>query len=121
MKRFAVLPALLLFFSIAQLRTSLRYRPSATFPRKQEDARMKALEEQSDARWRSSTLRSELKEFRRNEITGTIFRPQVLLASAHPEPGVLSSSPAPAAAQATQTQTFGGGRATQNSSIRTSA
>jgi len=32
MKRFAVLSALLLFFSMAQLRTRLLCRPSAKFP-----------------------------------------------------------------------------------------
>jgi len=70
---------------------------------------MKALEEQvRTLAGEVALLRSELKEFRETKSPEQSSGPQVLLASAHPEPGVLSSSPAPAAAQATQTQTFGG-------------
>ena len=53
-------------------------------------------------------LRSELKELRETKSPQPSSGPQVLLASAHPEPGMLPSSPAPAAAQVAQTQTFGG-------------
>src|SRR6267142_4127003 len=110
MKRFAVLPALLLFFSIAHAQDE----PSVSakrdvYPANREDARMKALEEQvRTLAGEVALLRSELKEFRETKSPEQSSGPQVLLASAHPEPGVLSSSPAPAAAQATQTQTFGG-------------
>src|SRR5258706_54402 len=110
MKRFAVLPALLLFFSIAhaQDEPSVSAKRDVS-PANREDARMKALEEQvRTLAGEVALLRSELKEFRETKSPEQSSGPQVLLASAHPEPGVLSSSPAPAAAQATQTQTFGG-------------
>src|SRR5258705_202980 len=110
MKRFAVLPALLLFFSIAhaQDEPSVSAKRDVS-PANREDARMKALEEQvRTLAGEVALLRSELKEFRETKSPEQPSGPQVLLASAHPEPGVLSSSPAPAAAQATQTQTFGG-------------
>src|SRR6202171_4257488 len=110
MKRFAVLPALLLFFSIAHAQDA----PSVSakrgvFPADTEKARMKALEEQvRTLAGEVALLRGELKELRETKSPEQSSGPQVLLASAHPEPGVLSSSPAPAAAQTTQTQTFGG-------------
>src|SRR6266403_2683257 len=110
MKRFAVLPALLLFFSIAhaQDEPSVSAKRDVS-PANTEEARMKALEEQVRMlAGEVALLRSELKELRQSKSPEQSSGPQVLLASAHPEPGVLSSSPAPAAAQATQTQTFGG-------------
>src|SRR6267143_1719943 len=110
MKRFAVLPALLLFFSIAhaQDEPSVSAKRDVS-PANREDARMKALEEQvRTLAGEVALLRSELKELRQSKSPEQSSGPQVLLASSHPEPGVLSSSPAPAAAQTAQTQTFGG-------------
>src|SRR6202171_6223695 len=110
MKRFAVLPALLLFFSMAHAQDA----PSVSAkrddsPANTEDARMKALEEQvRTLAGEVALLRSELKELRETKSPEQSSGPQVLLASAHPEPGVMPSTPAPAPAQATQTQTFGG-------------
>src|SRR6267378_7911509 len=110
MKRFAVLPVLLLFFSIAhaQDEPSVSAKRDVS-PANREDARMKALEEQvRTLAGEVALLRSELKEFRETKSPEQSSGPQVLLASAHPEPGVLSSSPSPAAPQTAQTQTFGG-------------
>src|SRR5467141_255793 len=110
MKRFAVLPALLLFLSMAHAQDA----PSVSAKRdvslaNTEDARMKALEEQlRTLAGEVALLRSELKELRQSKSPEQSSGPQVLLASAHPEPGMLPSTPAPAAAQTTQTQTFGG-------------
>jgi hypothetical protein len=110
MKRFAVLSALLLFSSMtrAQDAPSLpvkRGLPTAST----EEARMKALEEQIRAlAGEVALLRVELKELRETKSPEQPSTPQVLLASLHPEPGMLSSSPSAAAAQATQTQVFGG-------------
>jgi hypothetical protein len=110
MKRFAALSALLLFSSIApaQDTSSASVKPDAT-PASTEDARMKALEEQLRAlAGEVALLRLELKELRETKSPEQSSGPQVLLASAHPEPGMLPPSPAPAPAQTTQTQTFGG-------------
>jgi hypothetical protein len=110
MKRFAVLFALLLLSSIARAQDA----PSVPMkrdvsPANTEEARMKALEEQvRTLAGEVALLRTELKELRETKSPEQSSAPQILLASAHPEPGVLSSSSAPAAAQATQTQTFGG-------------
>ncbi len=110
MKRFAVLLALLLLSSIARAQDA----PSVPMkrdvsPANTEEARMKALEEQvRTLAGEVALLRTELKELRETKSPEQSSAPQILLASAHPEPGVLSSSSAPAAAQATQTQTFGG-------------
>ena len=110
MKRFAALSALLLFSSIARTQEA----PSVPVKRdastaNTDEARMTALEEQVRTLAREVTLlRSELKELRETKSPEHTSGPQVLLASAHPEPGLLSSPPAPAAAQAVQTQTFGG-------------
>jgi hypothetical protein len=110
MKRFAVLSALLLFSSI----THAQDAPSATAKRdvsasSTEDARMKALEEQvRTLAGEVALLRGELKELRETKSPEPSSGPQVLLASAHPEPGMLPAAPAPAAPQAVQTQTFGG-------------
>ncbi len=110
MKRFAVLLALLLLSSIARAQDA----PSVPMkrdvsPANTEEARMKALEEQvRSLAGEVALLRTELKELRETKSPEQSSAPQILLASAHPEPGVLSSSSAPAAAQATQTQTFGG-------------
>src|SRR5258708_7768458 len=117
MKRFAVLSALLLFSSIVQAQDA----PSAPVkrdvsPANTEDVRMKALEEQVRALAGDiALLRSELKELRETKSPEQPSSPQVLLASAHPEPGMLASSPAPAAAQIAQTQTYGG--ATSNAKL----
>ena len=110
MKRFAVLLALLLLSSIARAQDA----PSVPMkrdvsPSNTEEARMKALEEQvRTLAGEVALLRTELKELRETKSPEQSSAPQILLASSHAEPGVLSSSSAPAAAQATQTQTFGG-------------
>src|SRR6267143_1899432 len=107
MNRFAVLSALLLFSSIAHAQDvpSVSAKRDVPSPNT-EDARMKALEEQvRTLAGEVALLRSELKELRETKSPEQSSGPQVLLASAHPEPGVLSSSPAP---QAVQSQTFGG-------------
>jgi hypothetical protein len=110
MKRFAALSTLLLFTSIAHAQDA----PSVPVKRgvsaaNTEDARMKALEEQvRTLAGEVALLRSELQELRETKSPEQSSGPQILLASSHPEPGMLSSSPAPAAAQAVQTQTFGG-------------
>jgi len=117
MKRFAVLSALLLFSSIAQAQDA----PSAPVkrdvsPANTEDVRMKALEEQVRALAGDiALLRSELKELRETKSPEQPSSPQLLLASAHPEPGMAPSSPAPAPAQVAQTQTYGG--ATSNAKL----
>ena len=110
MKRFAALSALLLFsFSArAQVTTSVTTRPKES-ALNTEDIRIKALEEQvRTLAGELALLRDEVKELRGTKSPGQTAGPQVLLASAHPEPGMLPSTPAPAAAQAAQTQTFGG-------------
>src|ERR1700686_5313611 len=110
MKRFAVLSALLLFSAIAHAQDAPS-RPAKrdVSPASTEDARMKALEAQVRSLvGEVALLRSELKELRETKSPESSSGPQVLLASAHPEPGMLTSSPAPAAAQVAQTQTFGG-------------
>src|SRR6266852_4040000 len=110
MKRFAAQFALLLFSSIAHAQDV----PSVPIKRdlsaaNTEDARMKALEEQvRTLAGEVALLRIELKELRETKSPEQSSGPQVLLASSHPEPGMLSSSPVPAAAQVAQTQTFGG-------------
>src|SRR5229473_7806350 len=123
MKRFAVLSALLLFSAMAHAQdASSAQVKHGVSPANPEDARMKALEDQVHTlAGEVALLRSELKEFRETKSPEQSSGPQVLLASAHPEPGMLSSSPVPAAPQATQTQTSGVRRATQSSSIRISA
>src|ERR1700693_3537489 len=110
MKRFAVLSALLLFSAIAHAQDAPS-RPAKrdVSPAITEDARMKALEAQvRSLAGEVALLRSEVKELRETKSPEPSSGPQVLLASAHPEPGMLPSSPAPAAAQVAQTQTFGG-------------
>jgi hypothetical protein len=110
MKRFAALSALLLFsFSArAQETTSALAKPNETAANT-EDIRIKALEEQvRTLAGELALLRDELKELRGTKSPGQTAGPQVLLASAHPEPGMLPPTPGPAAAQAAQTQTFGG-------------
>ena len=110
MKRFAVIPLLLLFSSIApaQDMSSARVKPDAV-PVNTEDGRMKALEEQLRAlAGEVALLRLELKELRETKSPEQSSGQQVLLASAHPEPGMLPPAAAPAPAQTTQTQTFGG-------------
>src|SRR5260370_42076309 len=110
MKRVGVLCVLLLLSSIA------RAQDAASVPMKRdvspsntEEARMKALEEQvRTLAGEVALLRTELKELRETKSPEQSSAPQILLASFHAEPGMLSSPPAPAAAQATQTQTFGG-------------
>jgi hypothetical protein len=110
MKRFAALSALLLFSSIAHAQDApSRPAKHGASPADTEDARMKALEEQvRTLAGEVALLRSELKELRETRSPEPSSGSQVLLASAHPEPGMLASSPAPAAAQTTQTQVFGG-------------
>src|ERR1700730_13669167 len=110
MKRFAVLSALLLFSSMAHAQdaTSVAIKRHVS-PAKTEDARMKALEAQvRSLAGEVALLRSEVKELRETKSPEPSSGPQVLLASAHPEPGMLPSSPAPAPPQVAQTQTFGG-------------
>src|SRR5882762_7442629 len=110
MKRLAVLSALLLFSSIAHAQdaTSVANKRDVSTANT-EDARMKALEAQvRSLAGEVALLRSELQELRETKSPEPSSGPQVLLASAHPEPGMLPSSPAPTAAQVAQTQTFGG-------------
>src|ERR1700676_3979322 len=110
MKRFAALSALLLFSSMAHAQdaTSVAIKRDVS-PANREDARMKALEAQvRSLAGEVALLRSEVKDLRETKSPEPSSGPQVLLASAHPEPGMLPSSPAPAAAQVAQTQTFGG-------------
>src|SRR6267378_2134509 len=110
MKRLAVLSALLLFSSIAHAQdaTSVPNKRDVSTANT-EDARMKALEAQvRTLAGEVALLRSELKELRETKSPEPSSGPQVLLVAAHPEPGMLPSSPAPAAAQVAQTQTFGG-------------
>ena len=110
MKRLAVLSALLLFSSIAHAQDASSVSPKRdASAASTEDARMKALEEQvRTLAGEVALLRSELKELRDTKSPEPGSSPQVLLASAHPEPGMLPASPAPTAPQAAQTQTFGG-------------
>jgi len=110
MKRLAVLSALLLFSSIAHAQdaTSVANKRDVSTANT-EDARMKALEAQvRSLAGEVALLRSELQELRETKSPEPSSGPQVLLASAHPEPGTLPASPAPTAAQVAQTQTFGG-------------
>src|SRR6202162_6225429 len=110
MKRFAVLSALLLFSAIAHAQDAPS-RPAKrdVSPASTEDARVKELEPQVRSLvGEVARLRSELKELRETKSPESSSGPQVLLASSHPEPGMLPPSPAPAAAQVAQTQTFGG-------------
>src|SRR6266849_10082547 len=110
MKRIAALFALLLFSSMAHAQDAPSVAANReTSPANREDARMKALEEQvRSLAGEVALLRVELKELRETKSPEQSSGPQVLLASSHPEPGMLSSSPVPAAAQVAQTQTFGG-------------
>jgi len=114
MKRFAALSALLLCSSISHGQDPSSVSPKRDAPTAStEDARMKALEEQvRNLAGEVALLRSELKELRETKSPEQPSGPQVLLASSHAEPGMLSSSPVPAAAQpaaqVAQTQTFGG-------------
>jgi len=74
-----------------------------------EDARMKALEEQlRTLAGEVALLRSELKELRQSKSPEQSSGPQVLLASAHPEPGMLPSTPAPAGRTDHANTDFGG-------------
>ena len=113
MKLFYILLTLQLFSSTihAQEASSEPAKPDVSVT-STEDVRMKALEEQVRTLAREvALLRGELKEIRETKSPERPSSPQVLLASSHPEPGMLSSSvasPAPEAAQTTQTQTFGG-------------
>jgi len=109
MKRFAAPSVLLLFSSVAQAQDASVKRDVSPSPASTEDARMKALEGQvRTLAGEVALLRSELKELRETKSPEPSSAPQVLLAAAHPEPGMLPSSPASAAAQVAQTQTFGG-------------
>jgi hypothetical protein len=110
MKRFAALSTLLLCSSISHAQDASSVSPKRdASPASAEDARMKALEEQvRTLAGEVALLRSELKELRETKSPEQSSGPQVLLASAHPEPGMVPSAPAPAAAQAAQTQIFGG-------------
>ncbi len=110
MKRFAALSTLLLCSSISHAQDASSVSPKRDAPTAStEDARLKALEEQvRNLAGEVALLRSELKELRDTKSPEQPSGPQVLLASAHPEPGMLPASPTPAAPQAVQTQTFGG-------------
>ena len=110
MKRIATLFALLVFSSIAHAQDAPSVPAKRDIsPANTEDARMKALEEQvRTLAGEVALLRGELKELRETKSSEPSTGPQVLLASAHPESGMLPAAPAPAPAQAVQTQTFGG-------------
>ena len=117
MKRIAALFALLLFSSMAHAQDAPSVAANReTSPANREDARMKALEEQvRSLAGEVALLRVELKELRESKSPQQSSGPQVLLASSHPEPGMLASPPAPAPAQLAQTQTYGG--ATSNAKL----
>src|SRR5438132_4306705 len=102
MKRFAALSALLLFYSFAHAQDAPTLVVKRDVSRANtEDARMKILEEQVRMlAGEVAILRSDLAELRKTKSPERSSGPQVLLASARPEPGMLSPSPAPAAAQA---------------------
>ena len=110
MKRFTALSVLLFFSSMAHAQDAPSVPPRRdASPASTEDGRMKALEQQVQAlAVEVALLRSELKELRETKSSEPTAGPQVLLASAHAEPGMLPAAPAPAPAQAAQTQTFGG-------------
>src|SRR5438067_6918555 len=110
MKRFAALSALLLFYSFAHAQDAPTLVVKSDVSRANtEDARMKILEEQVRMlAGEVAILRSDLAELRKTKSPERSSGSQLLLASARPEPGMLSPSPAPAAAQVVQTQTFGG-------------
>jgi hypothetical protein len=110
MKRFAVLSAMLLFSYVSHAQNAPSdSAKNAVSSAGTDDARMKALEEQvRSLAGEVALLRSELKEFRESKSPEQLLPPQLLLASAHPQPGMLASVAAPAAPQTTQTQTFGG-------------
>ena len=110
MKRFVALFALLMFSSVAHAQdVAPVLAKSDVSAANTEDARMKALEEQvRTLAGEVALLRCELKELRDAKLPGQASSPQVLLASSHPEPGMLAPAPAPAAPQVAQTQTFGG-------------
>jgi hypothetical protein len=101
---------LLLFSSIARAQDAWPAPAERDVsPARTEDARMKALEEQvRTLAGEVALLRVALKELRETKSPEQLSAPQLLLASAHPDPGMLASAPAPAAPQTTQTQTFGG-------------
>ena len=110
MKRFAVLSTLLLFSSTthAQQTSSMPAKRDVSVA-STEDARMKALEEQvRTLAGEVAILRGELKELRETKSPEQPSGQQVLLASAHPEPGMIPPTPDPAAPQSAQTQVFGG-------------
>src|SRR5437879_4728704 len=91
MKRFAALSTLLLFSSTtyAQDSASVSAKRDVSVA-STEDARMKALEEQvRTLAGEVALLRSELKELRETKSPEPSSGPQVLLAAAHPEPGML--------------------------------
>ncbi len=110
MKRFVALFALLMFSSVAHAQdVAPVLAKSDVSAANTEDARVKALEEQvRTLAGEVALLRCELKELRDAKLPGQASSPQVLLASSHPEPGMLAPAPAPAAPQVAQTQTFGG-------------
>src|SRR5438445_3248411 len=99
MKRFAALSTLLLFSSIAHAQDASPAPAERDFPpAKTEDTRMKALEEQvRTLAGEVALLRSELKDLRETKSPEQPSAPQLLLASSHPEPGMLASSSAPSA------------------------
>src|SRR5260370_42388064 len=96
MKRFAALSALLLFSSV----TPAQHVPSVPVksdvaPASTEDARMKPLEEQvRSLAAEVPLLRVELTERRESKAPQQSSGPQVLLASSHPDLGMLASPPA---------------------------
>jgi len=123
MKRFAVLSALLLFSSIAHAQdgSSVPIKSDGS-PARTEDARMKTLEEQlRTLAGEVALLRSELKELRDTKSPEPASSPQVLLASAHPEPGMLPGSPPRPPRRPRKHRLSEAPRATPSSSIRTSA
>ena len=137
MKRFSVLPLLVLFAATvyAQERPAApegsgKETPSAGGSAGTvEETRMKALEDQvRTLAEQVALLRGELKEFRDAKSVRPRPAEQVLLASSHVEPGTLPTSapvsavpsapepaPSPASPQVTQTQSYGG--ATSNAKL----
>src|SRR5438309_9465062 len=110
MKRFAALSALLLFYSFAHAQDAPTLVVKSDVSRANtEDAGMKILEEQVRMlAGEVAILRSELAELCKTKSPERSCGPQVLLASARPEPGVLLPAPAPAPPEVVETQSWAG-------------
>ncbi len=126
MKKIAVLPALVLFSTVA----SAQQAPPAVAPQTSvsnaEDTRLKTLEDQVRTLAEEvALLRNELRDLRATKSVQPQFERHILLTATHVEPGMLpaaatspasaSIAPDPALPQVAQTQTYGG--ATSNAKL----